>query len=118
MKLARSRLYYQVKPATAEQLQTRADLRDWIEAIYLEFPGYGYRRVTAQLKREHRTVNHKKVLRIMRKSDLLCRLKRRQTRTTNSRHHFPRYPNLIKNKAITWLNQVWLADISMPQKAA
>jgi len=112
MKLAPSSFYYKPKTATAEQLQSSADLRDQIEAICLDFPGYGYRRVTAQLKRDHRIVNHKKVLRLMRESDLLCRLKRRKTRTTNSKHHFPRYPNLIKGKAINKLNQVWLADIT------
>jgi transposase InsO family protein len=112
MKLARSSYYYKPKPAIVEQLQTRADLRDRIEAICLDFPGYGYRRVTRQLKRDHRIVNHKKVLRIMRESDLLCRLKRKKARTTNSKHHFPGYPNLIQSKTISWLNQVWLADIT------
>lgn len=112
MKLARSSYYYQPQSEDNEQLQTQADLRDRIEEICLEFPGYGYRRVTQQLKRDHRIVNHKKVLRIMRESDLLCRVKLKKTRTTDSKHHFPRYPNLIRNKAIVLLNQVWLADIT------
>ena len=72
------------------------DLIDRIETICLEFPRYGYRRVTEQLKRDRRLVNHKKVLRLMRESDLLCRVKRRWTKTTDSKHGFPRYPNLIK----------------------
>jgi len=112
MELARSSLYYKAKPKTAARLQNEADLRDRIESICLTFPGYGYRRVTAELKRNHRIVNHKKVLRIMQESDLLCRVKRKKAKTTNSKHHFPRYPNLIKNKTITWLNQVWQADIT------
>jgi len=89
-----------------------ADLRDKIEAICLEFPGYGYRRVTKQLEHDHRRVNHKKVLRIMRESDLLCRVKRKKVKTTKSTHRFPRHPNLIKGKVISHLNQVWLADIT------
>ena len=48
----------------------------------------------------------------MRESDLLCRVKRKKVKTTNSKHHFPRYPNLIKAKIISWVNQVWLADIT------
>lgn len=112
MKLAPSSYYYQPQSEDNEQLQTHADLRDRIEAICLEFPGYGYRRVSQQLKRDGQIVNHKKVLRIMRESDLLCRMKRKKVRTTDSKHHFPRYPNLIKNKAIICLNQVWLADIT------
>jgi len=48
----------------------------------------------------------------MRESDLLCRVKRKWVKTTDSRHRFPRYPNLIKKMAISRLNQVWLADIT------
>jgi transposase InsO family protein len=48
----------------------------------------------------------------MRESALLCRVKRRWARTTNSNHHFPRYPNLIKGIVTTGLNQVWVANIT------
>jgi len=112
MKLSRSSFYYRSRSGDPEWMKLEADLRDCIEAICLEFPRYGYRRVTHQLKYEGWQVNHKKVLRLMRESDLLCRLKRRWVRTTDSRHHFPRYPNLIKGMAINQLNQVWLADIT------
>lgn len=104
--------YYRCRTESAEAKGHEADLMDRIEAICLEFPRYGYRRVTAQLKREKLLINHKKVLRLMRQSDLLCRVKRRFTRTTDSNHGFPRYPNLIKGMAIGHLNQVWLSDIT------
>jgi len=112
MKLARSSFYYKPQSGTTEQLQTQADLRDKIEAICLEFPGYGYRRVTVQLQHEGWQINHKKVLRLMRESDLLCSIKWKRIKTTDSKHGYPRYPNLIKGKTISWLNQVWQADIT------
>jgi putative transposase len=112
MKLARSSFYYKPKVKRPDRMKAEADLRDKIEAICLEFPRYGYRRVTHQLKHEECQVNHKKVLRLMKESDLLCRVKRKWVRTTDSRHHFPRYPNLIKGMVISQLNQVWLADIT------
>ena len=112
MKLARSSFYHKPKGKTPEELQKEADLRGKIEAICLEFPRYGYRRVTAALKRAGLQVNHKKVLRLMRESDLLCRVKRKWARTTDSKHGFPRYPNLIKDIIIKCLNQVWLSDIT------
>jgi len=112
MNIARSTFYYKRKGKSPDQMKTEADLRDRIEAICLEFPRYGYRRVTRQLKREGWLVNHKRVLRLMRESDLLCRVKRRWTRTTDSNHRFPRYPNLIKGMVINRLNQVWVADIT------
>lgn len=112
MKLSRSSFYHKPKDKSQREMQREADLRGKIEAICLEYPRYGYRRVTEQLKREGLWVNHKKVLRLMRGSDLLCRIRRRWVKTTDSKHRFPRYPNLIKGLAITRLNQVWLSDIS------
>ena len=111
MKLARSSFYYKPGDKDAGK-KADADLRDRIEAICLGFPRYGYRRVTYQLKREGKQINHKKVLWLMRESDLLCRVKRKRVKTTDSRHRFPRYPNLIKGMVITHLNQVWLSDIT------
>jgi putative transposase len=112
MKLASSSFYYKPKPQSLDQKKLEADLRDRIEAICLGFPRYGYRRVTFQLKREGMQVNHKKVLRLMRESDLLCRVRRRRVKTTDSQHRFPRYSNLIKGIIITRLNRVWLSDIT------
>jgi len=112
MKLSRSSFYHKPKDESPEKMQNEADLRGKIEAICLQFPRYGYRRVTEQLKRDGFRVNHKKVLRLMRESDLLCRVKRKWVKTTYSRHRFPRYPNLIKGTIIRCLNQVWLADIT------
>jgi transposase InsO family protein len=112
MNIAHSTFYYKNKVKSPEQEKREADLIDRIEAICLEFPGYGYRRVTHQLKHEGWAVNHKRVLRLMRESDLLCRARRKKVRTTNSHHHFPRYPNLIKDLTIHRLNQVWLSDIT------
>jgi putative transposase len=112
MNMAESSFYYKPKGESSENKKAEADIRDRIEAICLEFPRYGYRRVTHQLKHEECEVNHKRVLRLMRESDLLCRVKRRWVKTTNSRHRFPRYPNLIKGMDISRLNQVWLSDIT------
>jgi len=112
MKLARSSFYYRPKGNGPERMKAEADLRDRIESICLEYPRYGYRRVTHELRHKDYHVNHKKVLRLMRESDLICRVRRRWVKTTNSRHHFPRYPNLIKGMVISRLNQVWLSDIT------
>lgn len=101
----------------AHQSQSVSDsdavaLRDAIEAITLDFPGYGYRRITAQLHRDGWDVNHKRVLRIMREEALLCHLKRRFIPTTNSRHAFRRYPNLLAERVLDAPDQAWVADIT------
>ena len=112
MNLARSSFYYKPQAKNPDRMKAEADLMDRIEAVCLEFPRYGYRRVTKQLQREGGTVNHKKVLRLMRESDLLCRVRRKWVKTTDSHHRFPRYPNLIKEMVVSRLNQVWVADIT------
>ncbi len=93
-------------------MEAETDLRGKIEDICLEYTRYGYRRVTHELKHRGCHVNHKNVLKIMRESDLLCRVRRRRVKTINSRHRFPRYPNLIKGMVISRLYQVWLPDIT------
>jgi transposase InsO family protein len=86
--------------------------RDAIEEIVLEFPGYGYRRVTHAPARDGWRVNHKRVLRVMREESLLCRLKRSFVPTTDSQHGYRRYPNLIKELVLDRPNVVWCADIT------
>jgi transposase InsO family protein len=93
-------------------MKAEVDLLHRIEAICLEFPRYGCRRVTHQLKREEWQVNHKGDITLMRESDLLCRVKRKWVKTTDSKRCFQRYPNLIKGMVISRLNQVGLADIT------
>jgi putative transposase len=107
-----SRSWYYEKPSSQQKASEDVELRDAIERIVLEFPGYGYRRVTVALRREGWTVNHKRVLRIMREESLLCQLKRRFVPTTDSAHAFARYPNLIKGVEIDGLDQVWISDIT------
>lgn len=72
------------------------ELRAAVEAVVLEFPAYGYRRVTKSLQRAGWKVNHKHVLRLMREESLLCRLRRRWVKTTDSAHGLTVYPNLLK----------------------
>ena len=87
------------------------ELRDLIEEIALEFPRYGYRRITAELRRRGHIVNHKRVLRLMREENLLVQVKR-YVRTTFSQHGLPRYPNLIKDLAPQGPNHIWCGDIT------
>lgn len=88
-------------------------LRDEIERIILECPGYGYRRVTHTLHRQGQPVNHKRVLRIMREESLLYHLKKRfVVHTTDSRHGLPVYPNRLAGVELTAPSQAWVADIT------
>jgi putative transposase len=84
-----------------------------MEQICLDFPKYGYRRVTHQLNREGWQINHKKVHRIMREKSWLCRPRKKQwICTTESTHTLPVYPNRTKDLNVERINQLWVADIT------
>jgi putative transposase len=87
-------------------------VRDRIQHIALEMPSYGYRRITAQLHREHIYVNHKRVLRLMRGDNLLCLRTKPFVHTTDSDHGFPIYANLVPALEVAGLNHLWIADIT------
>ena len=108
MKLPRRTYYYKPKKKPSDKV-----LMARIEQICLEYPRYGYRRVTKQLQREGWIINHKKVARIMREKGWSCRPhKRKWISTTNSNHNFRVYPNLIRDLTVDGINQVWVADIT------
>jgi len=82
-----------------------------IDDVVRRFPTYGYRRVTAQLRREGCVVNHKRVHRVMQENDLLVRVKRSVV-TTQSQHGHGRYPNLLRGLVVDHPDHVWCADIT------
>ncbi len=88
------------------------DLRDHIQRLALAKSVYGYRRMTAELRREGLIVNHKRVLRIMREDNLLCLRKRRFIKTTDSEHGLHTYPNLAKDLQVNGTDQLWVSDIT------
>ena len=108
MSLPRSKYYYKPKKDNLGD----TFILEKIEGIATAFPCYGYRRITAALKREGITINHKKVCRIMRANGISCSIRRAYKHTTNSNHNLAKYPNLVKNLVPARLNQIWHADIT------
>lgn len=92
----------------AESMAVRAEL----QTIALQFPAYGYRRLTPELQRRGHAVNHKRVLRLMRADNLLCLRRQSFVRTTDSAHGWPVYPNLAAKLQATGCNQLWVADLT------
>ena len=103
----RSSYYYQPVKSPDE-----AKLKGAIKKTAAEWPTYGYRRITEQLRRGEWVVNHKRVQRLMRLMGLQAQIKRKKRRTTNSEHGFPRYPNLVLDLEIVRPEQVWVCDIT------
>jgi len=88
------------------------EVRDQMQKVALEWPAYGYRRITHELQQRGFQINHKLVLRMMREDNLLCVRRRAFVATTDSRHNLPVYPNLARELKPSAINQLWVADIT------
>jgi transposase InsO family protein len=106
--------YYRLLGKIADEStpEDEALLRAEIHGVALDWPAYGYRRITRELSRRGMRVNHKRVLRLMREDDLLCRRKRPFVATTDSSHALKRYPNLAREMEVSRTDQLWVADIT------
>ena len=89
------------------------EVRSMLQQIALEHRRrYGYRRVTAELRRRGMLVNHKRVSRLMREDNLLAVQPRAFVVTTDSKHELEVYLNLASRMKLTGINQLWVADIT------
>lgn len=88
-------------------------VRAAIQQIVLEHRRrYGYRRVTAELRRRGLVVNHKRVARLMQEDQLLALRRRPWVATTEAGHELPVYVNLARRMQLSAPDQLWVADIT------
>jgi transposase InsO family protein len=106
--LPRSTFYYQ--PVVRDEVELRLAL----EAAAQEFPTYGSRRLTHQVRRApyRMRAGRKRIRRLMDELGLKRRPKPRICRTTNSQHGFGRYPNLVAERVAAVPDEIWVSDIT------
>ena len=107
-----SRIDYYRRPKEVAGSDDDLELREKIQTVALEMSAYGYRRITAELRRRGVIANHKRVLRLMREDNLLCLRKRKFIRTTDSNHSLRIYPNLAGEMRLSRIDQLWVSDIT------
>jgi putative transposase len=96
-----------------QPMQEEMEVRSTIQQIVLQHRRrYGYRRVSAELRRQGLVVNHKRVARLMREDNLLAVQPRAFVVTTDSKHQLEVYVNLARRLQLTGINQLWVADIT------
>jgi putative transposase len=103
--LARSTLYYEPVPETAENLA----LMRLIDEQYTRHPFYGTRRMTRWLVRQGHEVNRKRVQRLMGVMGLEAVYPK--PNLSAGRGHKV-YPYLLRDVAVERVNQVWSADVT------
>ena len=109
--LARSTFYYQQK---ASQVADKyVDLKACIRSIYEQHKGrYGYRRITAALRQQGNTVNHKTVQRLMTQQQLKSCVRVKKYRVFKGQMGRVA-PNILNRKFdAARPNQKWVTDIT------
>jgi transposase InsO family protein len=105
--VSRSSYYYQPVESPDD-----VKLKGAIKKTAAEWPTYGYRRITEQLRRGEWVVNRKRVRRLMRLMGIQAHVRHKKRRTTNSDHGFPRYLNLVMDLEVMHPEHVWVCDIT------
>lgn len=108
--VSRAGFYRHWRAAAPREEET--ELRDQLQALALAHRSYGYRRVTAMLKRAGHAVNGKRVLRMMRADNLLSVRQRRFVVTTDGRHSWRIWPNLARWVKPEGPDRLWVSDIT------
>jgi putative transposase len=98
---------------TEQPAEEDMEVRSQIQQIVVEHKRrYGYRRVSAELRRRGMLVNHKRVARLMREDQLLAVEPKAFVATSDSHHRLEVYLNLASRMQLTGVNQLWVADIT------
>src|ERR1019366_10115471 len=104
--------YYRLLQEKAPQEEAMA-VRAAVQQIALEHRRrYGYRRVTAELRRRGMAVNHKRVARLMQEDQLLALRRKAWVATTHSGHALRVYLNLARRMELSAPDQLWVADLT------
>lgn len=108
LSLARSGIYY--KPENSLDDEENTNLMHLIDTIYTDHPFFGYRRITATLRRMGVVVNGKRVINLMREMGLEAVYPKKNTSIASKNHL--KYPYLLNDVEVTRPGQVWATDIT------
>jgi putative transposase len=112
LELSRSSLYYQAVSVSDQDLE----LMRFIDEIHLKHPFMGSRSIRDQLQDMGHKVGRQHVSTLMKKMGIAAMYRKPRLSKPHPDHKV--YPYLLRNLDISRANQVWAADISVPQKAA
>ena len=101
----RSSVYY--RPSL---LREDTVLANEIHSLWHEMPFYGYRKITAELRRRGHKINGKRILRLMHEMNLEALYPKPRTTIKAKDHKI--YPYLLRDIKPTVPNQAWSTDIT------
>ena len=108
--------YHKKQKRKAIQLSNELRILQRIDAIRKLQPRCGGRKLFIMLKPffldQKIQMGRDAFFDLLRNNKLLVRRKKRSVHTTNSNHHFRRYPNLVKDFMPLKAHELWVADIT------
>jgi putative transposase len=104
--LSRSSVYYQSVPTSEVDLALMAAM----DAIHMEFPFYGIRRIRGELLERGFHVGRQHVATLMRKMGIEALYPKRRLSAPHPGHRI--YPYLLRGMEITRAGQVWCSDVT------
>ncbi|MGY3619247.1 putative transposase [Bradyrhizobium sp. USDA 10063] len=106
LNLARSTVYYQSRPVSAEDLA----LMRRLDELHLDYPFAGARMLRSLLRREGLSVGRRHVVRLMKRMGISAIYRRPNTSKPTPGHKL--YPYLLRGVKVERPNHVWAMDIS------
>jgi putative transposase len=114
MKVSRSSYYQWLNDP--ESIRNTVDnyLIEKIESVFqVSRNSYGSRRIRRKLLNEGIVISRRRVIRLMKEAELVCKTKRKFKATTDSKHNKPVAPNLLaRNFTVNKPNRCYVGDIT------
>lgn len=114
LKVSRSSYYHWLASGPSVRQLKNQRLMARIKAIHIEnHCNYGTRRIKRSLAKEGLIVSRRRIMRLMKQEQLVCKAKRKFKITTDSKHSLPIAPNLLNRdfSPIT-MDQCYAGDIT------
>ena len=108
--------YYKRRNASYRKILMESMILDQVRVIRRRQPKIGTRKLYFKLKPVLLEMGYKfgrdQLFNLLRRKNLLIQRRRKYVKTTNSRHRFLKYGNLLKELEISRSNQVYVSDIT------
>jgi transposase InsO family protein len=108
--------YYKGKKQKEEKLRKEQSVILLVNKVRKRMPKIGGKKIYSLIKEDLSQsgirLGRDKLFEVLRKNKLLIERKKKYLMTTNSKHFFKKYPNLIKGIKVNRADQVWVSDIT------
>ena len=106
MQISRGSIYYRRKSPNSEQVS----LAHTLDALHVAHPFAGSRMLRGLLQRQGHCVGRRHVRTLMKRMCITALYCQPRTSARHPQHKI--YPYLLRNKSVTYANQVWAMDIT------